>query len=114
MPSTKVELIAELLQKPQSVQRDRIIERASQGVYHDFETQLATPKVVLICALRDAGFDDLAEKTKQGAYDEHPSAEDIEKLAAGLSTKDRALFERLLSMPDSALEDMLKRKRGRA
>jgi hypothetical protein len=80
MGSTKKELIGDLQRKPQSLVRDRIIARALAGLYHDFESELGTPKMTLVDDLRAAGYADIVEQVKDGAYDEQPSLEDLEKL----------------------------------
>jgi hypothetical protein len=81
MGSTKKELIEDLWKKPHSLKRQAILKRAGAGHYHDFETEIAAPKIQLVTDLRDAGFMDLAEKTIDGAYDdESPTIEQQEEL----------------------------------
>lgn len=72
---TKTTLVRDLEDKPQSVLRDRLIARAKAGYYHDFETELATPKVTLVKDLTNLGFDDLAQKVKDGGYDHEPATQ---------------------------------------
>ncbi len=69
MATTDV-LVRLLLQKPVSHERDRIITYASQGMYHDFRSQLPCPKMTLVEHLREAGFEDLALDTMSGKFDE--------------------------------------------
>ncbi len=69
---TKVTLVRDLGTKPQSAARDQLMQRAAMGYYHDFESELETPKVQLYRDLKGAGFDDLAEKVKEGGYDHEP------------------------------------------
>lgn len=57
MGSTKVELVAELRRLPPSAARTVLIDRARSGVYHDFESEHACPKMELVADLeRAAGF----------------------------------------------------------
>lgn len=67
---TKTTLVRDLEAKPADPVRDQIIKRAKAGHYHDFDTSLATPKVTLYKHLLSAGFPDLAQKVKDGAYDD--------------------------------------------
>jgi hypothetical protein len=81
MGTTKKELVIDLQGKPQSLLRDRIIARALSGLYHDFDSPLETPKMELVEELRQAGYADLAQKVKDGDYDdETPTLEQIEEL----------------------------------
>lgn len=81
MGSTKKELIEDLWKKPHSFKRALILKRAQAGHYHDFDTELEAPKMQLVQDLRLAGFEDLAQKTMDGAYDdEHPTLEQAEEL----------------------------------
>jgi len=66
---TKTLLIEDLKKQPESPQRNRIIERAQIGFYHDFECSIATPKIQLVMDLNDAGFNDMGNDVKQGKYD---------------------------------------------
>lgn len=69
---TKGALVALLWKKPESPARNQLIQRALKGIYHDFETPHATPKINLVCELRDAGFEDLAKMTIDGEFDDEP------------------------------------------
>jgi len=69
---TKTTLVADLEQKPQSVLRDRLIAQARAGRYHDYETPLGTPKITLYKELANLGYDDLAQKVRDGGYDHEP------------------------------------------
>jgi hypothetical protein len=81
MGSTKKELVDDLRKKPWSLKREYVLKRALKGVYHDFDTELATPKLQLVADLRQAGFEDLADRTIAGEYDdERPSVEQIEEM----------------------------------
>lgn len=82
---TKTTLVADLEQKPEGVLRDRLILRAKAGRYHDFETPLATPKIALYRELLDLGYDDLAQKVRDGGYDqESPTEEQKDEMMRGL------------------------------
>lgn len=81
MGSTKVELVNDLLQKPESDARDRIIARARAGTYHDYDSEEIAPKMLASLELTDAGFHDLAAKVRNGDYDdETPTLEQQEEL----------------------------------
>lgn len=83
MGTTKKDLVEDLWKKPYSLKRKYIEDRAKAGVYHDYETDLAAPKMTLAQDLTAAGFSDLAEKVRDGAYDdESPSVEQEEALRA--------------------------------
>lgn len=78
---TKTTLVADLRAKPPSAARERLIQLALAGHFHEFESESATPKVMLNDALEAAGYWDLAAKTRGGAYDdEPPTAEQEEDL----------------------------------
>lgn len=81
MGSTKKELLEDLWKKPHSFKRSLLLKRAQAGHYHDFDTELTTPKMQLVQDLKLAGFEDLAQKTIDGAYDdEYPTLEQAEEL----------------------------------
>jgi hypothetical protein len=73
---TKTTLAHDLEQKPQHYLRDVLIKRAKAGHYHDFETELATPKLTLYKHLLNAGYPDLAQKVRDGGYDHEPPTEE--------------------------------------
>jgi hypothetical protein len=74
-------LVEDLWKKPYSLKRAEIEKRAKRGDYHDFDSELDTPKIALVNDLRAAGFEDLAQKTIDGAYDdERPTVEQIEEM----------------------------------
>lgn len=74
--STKTKLVMDLMSRllgtdtPFGPRIQEIIDKARDGCYHDFESELATPKMQLVKDLQEAGFDDLVEKVKLGDYDE--------------------------------------------
>lgn len=81
MGSTKKELVDDLRKKPWSLKREYVLQRALKGVYHDFDTELVTPKIQLVADLRQAGYEDLAQQAVNGAYDdEEPTVEQLEEL----------------------------------
>ncbi len=80
---TKTTLVADLEQKPEGPLRNRLIARAKAGHYHDFDTPLAMPKVTLYKELLGLGYDDLAQKVRDGGYDnERPTEAQTAELAA--------------------------------
>lgn len=88
MGSTKNELVALLRErqgrgKGRSFALARVIERARAGKYHDWESDLDTPKVQLLVdlrAIRGIDLSDIIEKVKEGEFDEEPTLEQIEEL----------------------------------
>ena len=47
-----------------------IVQRCKGQQYHDFLSDLATPKMQMVIDLERAGFNDEAQKVKDGYYDE--------------------------------------------
>lgn len=47
----------------------RMIQRAREGYYDDYESPLATPMINLVNDLRAVGFGDLAERAIDGEFD---------------------------------------------
>ncbi len=82
MANTKIELVAELekivsqreaIGVTDNSKIKAIISKAKAGYYHDFETEIATPKVQLVSDLREVKLklcDDIALKVINGEYDE--------------------------------------------
>lgn len=94
MGTTRKELLEDLWKKPYSLKRAEIEKRAKRGDYHDFDSELATPKIALVNDLRAAGFEDLAEKTIDGAYDdERPTVEQTEEMRRELGPE---LFDEIM------------------
>ena len=62
-------LINELKTKPQSAMRDHIICNAQRNHYSDFKSYWATPALMLVAHLTQAGFDDMVQKATHGMYD---------------------------------------------
>ncbi len=85
---TKTTLVADLERYPPSRVRDRLIKEAKAGRFHDFDSEEAGPKLLLYANLHQAGFEDLAIKTREGAYDdERPTVEQAEEMRAELGPK---------------------------
>ena len=62
-------LIADLLKKPPSTARDRILKRARNGEFCDFGANSgAFPELELYTELMTAGFKDMAESTTRDRY----------------------------------------------
>lgn len=82
---TKTTLPADLETKPPDYVRDQLIKRARAGHYHDFETQLASPKLTLYKHLLQCGYQDLAQKVRDGGYDhESPTEAEKDEMMRGL------------------------------
>ncbi len=69
-------LVDDLLAKPQDRARDELVRKALAGYYHDYKSDLPTPKTALIGDLVHHGYRDLARKARTGAYDDHSDADD--------------------------------------
>ena len=67
---TKTTLVNDLMERPDSLQRDVMVKRAKAGDYHDFESQIPSPKVMLHRDATLAGYEEIAEKAFNGEYDE--------------------------------------------
>ncbi len=76
---TKGALVRELWALPDSPARNQLVQRALKGMYHDFESPHALPKMMLVDELMAAGFDALAAKAKGGAFDDEPPPRRIPK-----------------------------------
>lgn len=59
----------DLMAKPETPQRAIIEVRAAAKKYHDFESDVAAPKMTLRADLLAAGYKDMADKVIQGDYD---------------------------------------------
>ena len=92
---TKTTLVGDLREKPPSAIRDRLISRALAGHFHDYESESATPKVLLHGELVAAGYPDLAQKVIACAYDdEPPTVEQEENLRQEVGP---ALFDAMMN-----------------
>jgi hypothetical protein len=88
---TKDTLVAELEKLPASKHRDTIIARAKAGTYHDFESEVDLPKIMLVTDLRRAGFDELAQQVMNGAFDDKLTARHGQQLADKIGANSPAL-----------------------
>lgn len=74
MGSTKVDLVRDLEAAAVPLcyldLKAEVLKRARHGHYHDFETTIATPKIALDRDLREMGLIDIADKVRNGDYDE--------------------------------------------
>lgn len=67
-------LIDDLERKPASFFRDELLRAARRLRFHDYESTFAAPKIELIRRLSGARFDDLANKARNGDYDQDEQA----------------------------------------
>jgi hypothetical protein len=82
---TKKTLVEDLLAKPASPNRDQLIEMARKGIFHDFESELLGPKLILYEMLMRFGYPDLACKARDGGYDDEPATvEQVEEMRSEL------------------------------
>lgn len=70
MKGTEHNLITDLESKPDSLQKKIMIERAMSHWYHDFKSELPSPKMWLHHDCTLSGYDDIAAKVFDGEYDE--------------------------------------------
>ena len=68
---TQTKLVELLEQKPQDEWRDEIIRKAKEGIYHDYRSPLAAPKIELVSDLERAQYYDLSTQVKLGKFDEY-------------------------------------------
>lgn len=68
-PGTQ-KLVDDLRAKPQSFNRDELVRWTRRYHFHDYKSQHSGPKIVLVAKLTAAGFLDLADKARQGEYDQ--------------------------------------------
>lgn len=66
---TSTLLVQHLLQKPNTVCKALLLERARNLVYDDMCSQLSFPRMTLVADLERAGFVDLADIARSGGYD---------------------------------------------
>lgn len=52
---------------------EQMIEWAKEGYYHDFESELATPKMQLHIDLSEVGLTAIDKKMIKGDYDDNPT-----------------------------------------
>lgn len=81
MGSTKVELVKDLEDaikagKQPAWKIGNIMANAQKGMYHDFDSELATPKMQLHADLLEVGLVEIDQKMQNGDYDdEEPTPE---------------------------------------
>ena len=63
------EFISDLENKPDSQFKTQILSRAKSKLYHDFESEHATPKYLLVQDLDKIGFNGMKKKAMNGDYD---------------------------------------------
>ena len=74
---TRIHLVEELLKLPQTTEIQFMIEEAKAGEYHDFKNnKYDCGKMESATRLDRLGFHDLANRIKQGEFDESPDDED--------------------------------------
>jgi capsid portal protein len=79
--STMIELVQELEALPPTPAITEIIDEAKAGEYHDFKNEkYVCGKVALVAKLYTADLHDLAERVKEGEFDETPDEEDRKML----------------------------------
>lgn len=111
MASTKVELVKLLSEKQKALPKRShnlayVIERARAGKYHDWESDLDTPKLQLVSDLLACkGVDvlDIIEMVKEDVFDEDPTPAQLEELRADVGPE---MYDEMF--PDDA------KKRGTA
>lgn len=73
MKRTDVELVSELEKRNLNGRYDEIINNAIMGMYHDFKSDEATPKTLLVLHLDNfPELEDVSEDVQNGVYDESP------------------------------------------
>jgi len=97
MGNTKEDLVRDLGSKPPGAARDALIERAKNGTYHDFDSELVAPKIQLAQDLAEVGFADLVQKVIDGDYDdESPSVAQEEELRVSLGA---SVYDAVMGKP---------------
>lgn len=59
---------------------DKILAEAEAGDYHDYKSKYTLPKVRLVMHLEEVELNDLADRVRDGDFDEEPDEEDKKKL----------------------------------
>lgn len=111
MKSTRRELVELLVQKQKKLGRPslnlkHVIDRARKGKYHDWDSDLATPKIQLVMDLgniRGVDVTDIIRMVQDGEFDEEPTPEQLEELRAEVGPE---MYDKLF--PEDA------KKRGEA
>lgn len=92
MASTKVELVALLMEKQKAAKKRShnlayVITRAQAGKYHCWESDLDMPKVQLVAdlkAVRHIDLDEVVQLVIDGEFDEDPTEVQLEELRASV------------------------------
>jgi hypothetical protein len=74
---------------------NEIVERAKEGYYHDFDSELETPKIQLHKDLLDAGLVDIDKKMQNGDYDDESPTPEQEARLMELLESDKSLLDLL-------------------
>lgn len=61
--------MSDLSSKPDGERQKKIMANATKGLYSDFRSEEASPKMLLRKHLVEAGFQDMAKKVVEGLYD---------------------------------------------
>lgn len=69
MRQSKTKLVKDLLTKPESLNRDRMVQRARSGYYHPDTSPVGSPRRQCVVDLLQARFADLAANVEAGVYD---------------------------------------------
>ncbi len=109
MASTKTDLVAILIERQKALPKRSqnlawVIDRARSGKYHDWESDLDTPKIQLVADLRRCpGCEDLVARVMEDEWDEEPTLAQLEALRREVGPE---MYDKLF--PDEA------KKRGSA
>ncbi len=76
------QLVSDLMRKPRDAFRDQLVANATAGMYHDYKSEHATPKLLLFHDLTRYGYRDLARRAKRGDYDDEPDASEAAEIDA--------------------------------
>jgi hypothetical protein len=80
-----------LAQRLESLGAHGLAEHARKGLYSDFESEVATPKVLLLADLRVLGLHEMVHEVMNGEWDD--SAEEAEAWAAAHTGETREMIE---------------------
>lgn len=76
----KTQLLIDALNlKTQSSDRDALIENAKKEMFHDYRSELMSPKSTLVAVLQGAGYNDIATAVMNGDYDDDTDEMDAEE-----------------------------------
>lgn len=105
---TRTTLIEDLRKKKAHPKKQAIIDKALANVYHDFHSELASPKLQLESDLEDAGYPDLARKVSRGRYDDDGFEPTAEMMEAFEDPEVMKAMDELASMSGDQLEQVMK------